>query len=72
MGTYKWLVTWPPKLSAGGFQVPAWLAPEPDTVPESLSFVKEIELSRRLKRQRVVAVRPSWRLVLSRRVAHLP
>ncbi len=66
VGTWKWLVTWPPEpRDAGGFQVPAWLAPEPDTWPDSLSFVKEIELSRRLKRKRIGAVRPAWRLALA-------
>lgn len=58
IGTYKWLVTWPPReLPNGGFMVPAWLAPTPETQPSGLSFVKELELSRRLRRQRVEAVR---------------
>jgi len=66
VGLYKWLVTWPPApLSAGGFVVPSWLAGQPDTWPTELSFIKEIELSRRLKRKRVEQVRPTWRLVLS-------
>lgn len=56
VGTWKWLVTWPPtRLSA--FQVPAWLAPSPETWPEDLSFLKEIELSRRLARKQVEAHR---------------
>lgn len=56
VGTWKWLVTWPPtRLSA--FQVPAWLAPSPETWPPELSFVKEIELSRRMARKQVAARR---------------
>ncbi len=56
VGTWKWLVTWPPtRLSA--FQVPAWLAPSPETWPAELSFIKEIELSRRLARKAVQARR---------------
>ena len=66
VGLYKWLVTWPPPaLQSGGFVVPAWLAPSPETRPTELSFIKEIELSRRLKRKRFEAVRPAWRLVLA-------
>lgn len=56
VGTWKWLVSWPPS-RIGAFQVPAWLAPEPDTWPEDLSFVKEIELSRRMMRKQVAARR---------------
>ncbi|NOY26792.1 MAG: hypothetical protein GXP62_13045 [Oligoflexia bacterium] len=48
----------------GGFIVPAWLAPTPETWPMSLSFIKELELSRRLKRKQHAATRPSWRLAL--------
>lgn len=52
IGIYKWLVTWPPrKVRDGGFIVPGWLAPTPETEPADLSFVKEIELSHRLSRQ---------------------
>ena len=66
VGLYKWLVSWPPPtLAEGSFVVPAWLAPEPDTLPADLSFVKEIELSRRLKRKRKDAVRPGWKLALA-------
>jgi hypothetical protein len=43
VGLYKWLVTWPPD-PALAFDVPAWLAPTPETVPEDLSFVKALEL----------------------------
>lgn len=65
IGLYKWLVTWPPRTPAhGGFVVPGWLAPSPETTPADLSFAKEIELSRRLARQRVEARRPAWRLAL--------
>ncbi len=66
IGLYKWLVTWPPEsFPSGGFVVPAWLAPTPETQPTELSFVKEIELSRRLKRKRIQPVRPGWRLALA-------
>jgi hypothetical protein len=65
-GIYKWLVTWPVYTPpAGGFIVPAWLAPQPDTFPAELSFIKEIELSRRLKRKQVAGTRSSTRLVLA-------
>ncbi len=65
-GIYKWLVTWPVYTPpAGGFIVPAWLAPQPETVPSELSFVKEIELSRRLKRRKVAGTRSSAQLVLA-------
>lgn len=48
-----------------GFTVPAWLAPSPETWPDDLSFVKELELSRRLKRKRYEGARPSWQLALA-------
>ena len=51
-GIYKWLVSYPPQMLSA-FQVPAWLAPAPETWPPELSFVKEIELSRRLERKQV-------------------
>ena len=57
VGTWKWLVTWPPS-RIGAFQIPAWLAPEPDTWPADYSFVKEIELSRRMMRKEVASRRP--------------
>ncbi len=56
VGTWKWLVTWPPT-RIGAFQVPAWLAPEPDAWPERLRFVKELELSNRMRRKQVAARR---------------
>lgn len=62
-GLYKWLVTWPPP-EEPSFVVPAWLAPEPSTRPDDLRWVKELELSRRLKRERVEDVRPSWLLAI--------
>ncbi len=62
-GVYKWLVSYPPQeLSA--FQVPAWLAPATETWPAELSFIKEIELSRRLKRKQVQATRGNVALAL--------
>ncbi|MCK6505715.1 alkaline phosphatase family protein [Myxococcota bacterium] len=48
-----------------GFVVPAWLAPTPETWPADLSFVKEIELSRRLKRTQYAGARPGWKLALA-------
>jgi hypothetical protein len=53
LGVYKWLVSYPPEQLDGGFMVPAWLAPGTETWPADFSFIKEIELSRRLKRQKV-------------------
>ena len=66
IGIYKWLVTWPvSEPPTGGFMVPGWLASSPDTWPPTLSFIKEIELSARLKRQRVESTRPEWVLALT-------
>jgi hypothetical protein len=62
-GIYKWLVTYPPQ-QLSTFQVPAWLAPAPETWPADLSFIKEIELSRRLKRKQVQATRSNGALAL--------
>jgi hypothetical protein len=62
IGVYKWLVSWPPR-PVDGFIVPAWLAPSPETWPVDLSFVKEIELANRLKRQKVAQVRSNFALV---------
>ena len=61
-GVYKWLVTYPPR-ELDGFIVPAWLAKGPETYPEDLSFVKELELANRLKRQKVAQVRTTKELV---------
>lgn len=51
VGTYKWLVTWPPQ-EVTGFQVPGWLAQGAETVPEDLGFVKEFELGNRQSHDR--------------------
>ncbi|MCB9743657.1 MAG: alkaline phosphatase family protein [Alphaproteobacteria bacterium] len=64
VGVYKWLVSYPPR-PVRGFMVPAWLAPGPETYPASLSFIKELELANRLKRRKVAARRPGWRLALA-------
>ena len=56
VGTWKWLVTYPPQRDLA-FQVPAWLAPGPETWPEDLSFAKALELSRRMARRQVGAAR---------------
>jgi len=56
VGLYKWLVTWPPPSDdIAGFTVPAWLAADAQTHPEDLSWVKELELSRRTQRKTVKA-----------------
>ncbi|MES2639777.1 MAG: alkaline phosphatase family protein [Myxococcota bacterium] len=54
VGLYKWLVDYPPR-EVAGFWVPSWLAPGPETWPEDLSYVKELELSKRLRRKQVAA-----------------
>ncbi len=57
VGLYKWLVDYPPRtFRYGGFWVPSWLAPSTEAWPASLSVVKEVELSHRLRRKQVVAV----------------
>jgi hypothetical protein len=61
VGVYKWLVSYPPR-QVDGFIVPAWLAPEPQTWPMELSFVKELELANRMRRQQVASQRPGWKL----------
>jgi len=54
VGLYKPLVDYPPRsFATGGFWVPSWLAPAPDTWPESLRPVKEVELGNRLRRKQV-------------------
>ncbi len=62
-GIYKWLVTYPPQ-ELSTFQVPAWLAPATETWPSDLSFIKEIELARRLERKQVQATRSNSALAL--------
>lgn len=52
VGLWKWLVDYPPR-EVPGFWVPSWLAPGPETWPEALSPVKELELSRRTRRRQV-------------------
>ena len=54
VGLYKWLVDYPPRsFKTGGFWVPSWLAPGPETWPAKLAVVKEIELANRLRRKQV-------------------
>lgn len=56
VGLYKWLVDYPPRsFRTGGFWVPSWLAPDVQTWPAELSVVKEVELSKRLRRKQVAA-----------------
>lgn len=64
VGIYKWLVSYPPR-PVDGFIVPAWLAPGPETWPMELSFVKELELSNRLKRKNVAARRSGLQLAVA-------
>ncbi len=50
VGTMKWLVTWPPPERGGaGFVVPGWTAPSPETFPEDLAFLKQLELGHRAR-----------------------
>jgi len=46
VGTYKWLVTYPPR-EITGFMVPGWLATGPEMVPRDLEFTRQFEQSRR-------------------------
>jgi hypothetical protein len=66
IGLYKWLVDYPPR-KVDGFWVPSWLAPAPETWPAELSAVKELELSKRMRRKRIEASRSTpelaWALV---------
>jgi hypothetical protein len=62
LGLYKWLVDYPPR-EVGGFWVPSWLAPGPETWPPELSAVKELELSRRTRRKQIAAQRSTPELV---------
>ncbi len=62
VGLYKWLVDYPPR-KVDGFWVPSWLAPGPETWPASLSYVKELELSKRLRRKQVAATHSTPALV---------
>ena len=56
VGLYKWLVDYPPRsFKTGGFWVPSWLAPDVHTWPAELSIVKEVELSKRLRRKQVAS-----------------
>jgi len=63
VGLYKWLVTYPPQMLEG-FVVPAWLAPGPETHPPELSFIKELELSNRMKRRKIATDRNKRELTL--------
>lgn len=51
VASMKWLVTWPPaRRTAGGFVVPGWTAPSPETFPDDLAFLKQLELGHRERR----------------------
>lgn len=43
IGVYGWLVTYPPR-EVNGFMIPCWLATSPATFPDSLEFIKKMEL----------------------------
>jgi hypothetical protein len=65
VGLYKWLVDYPPRsFRTGGFWVPSWLAPDVHTWPAELSVVKELELSKRLRRKQIATTRSSGELAL--------
>lgn len=65
VGLYKWLVDYPPRaFKTGGFWVPSWLAPDVQTSPPELSVVKELELSKRLRRKQVAAKHGTTALAL--------
>lgn len=66
VGLYKWLVDYPPRsFKTGGFWVPSWLAPDVQTSPPELSVVKELELSKRLRRKQVAARQGPLGMVVS-------
>ena len=46
---FYWYLTWPPRKDINGFVVPGFLARDNRTVPKDLSFLKEIELSEKMK-----------------------
>ena len=48
VGTYKWLVTYPPR-EIEGFMVPGWLATGPEVEPEDLTFARVFEQSRKAR-----------------------
>ncbi len=48
VGTYKWLVTYPPR-EINGFMVPGWLATGPEVHPQDLEFARAFEQSRRAR-----------------------
>ncbi len=62
IGVYKWLVDYPPRRDVA-FWVPSWLAPGPETWPSNLTYVKELELSRRMRRKQVATVHSTPALV---------
>ena len=48
VGTYKWLVTYPPR-EIDGFMVPGWLATGPEMVPRDLEYTRLFEQTRRAR-----------------------
>jgi len=46
-----WYLTWPPKKDTNGVMVPGFLARDNRTIPDELSFIKDIELTEKRKVQ---------------------
>lgn len=46
---FYWFVTWPPQKEIKGCMVPGFLAMDSQTVPEGLSFLKELEMNEKSK-----------------------
>ena len=54
-GTVEWYLTWPPSTSPGGFAIPGMLAMTTETIPEGLSFVRELrDLGKIVKEQKLM------------------
>jgi len=58
VGTYKWLVTYPPR-EVRGFMVPGWLATGPEVVPEDLAFARAFEQGRKARFRNQGAAAPA-------------
>jgi len=50
VGTYKWLVTYPPR-EVNGFMVPGWLATGPEMHPPDLAYTRAFEQSRKNRKR---------------------
>ena len=49
VGIAGFLMTWPPKLNNNGFMIPDHFAPDSTTIPEDVSFLRDITSDRGLK-----------------------